>query len=217
MVKNLLKYLKINYGKLSLILTLIGVVLLASDLITKHLEEAYNWNFWHDVDALNWLIFVESGHRNPGAAFSFLANAEWGQAFLITLTVIMLIVLIAVFIFMPERFALLKVALVLIISGALGNLVDRIAFGEVRDFVWINIFGSFACCNFADFWIVIGAIIAGIDVLFLNEFSLIPLTKKAQEAQKAERQAQLLNAQNKIDADISANEQENSANITKEE
>jgi hypothetical protein len=42
---------------------------------------------------------------------------------------------------------------------------------------------SWACCNFADFWIVFGIIIAAIDMLFLNEWAVIPLTKKARMAQ----------------------------------
>ena len=71
-------------------------------------------------------------------------------------------------------------------AGAIGNLIDRIAFREVRDFVGINMFGNMVSCNFADFWIVFGTIVAIVDILFLNEWALIPLTKRAKEAQKKE-------------------------------
>jgi signal peptidase II len=179
------KKFKINFGLVSFIMVVVFAVLLATDLITKTCEESFNWNF----NVLRGLIYVESGNRNPGAAFSFLANADWGQTFLIIVTFVMLIALIAFFIYLPERFVLLKLALAMIISGAVGNLVDRIAFSEVRDFVWVNMLGKWACCNFADFWIVFGIIIAIVDMLFFNEWSVFPLTKKAKAAQ-AERKRQ---------------------------
>lgn len=189
MFKDFVKKLKIHYGKFGIILTALCVVLIFADLITKYLEEKFSWNFWHDNKALNWLIYVESGHRNDGAAFSFLAGQ---QGFLIAVTCIMLIALIAVFLLTPNRFKALKIAITMIIAGAIGNLVDRIMLNEVRDFVWINIFGNFACCNFADFWIVLGAILAAVDVLFLNELAVIPLTKAAKEAQKKQKEEEAL-------------------------
>ena len=106
----------------------------------------------------------------------------------IILTLVMIAVLCACFLFLPERFILLKLALAMIVSGAVGNLVDRIAFGYVRDFVWVNMFFNQACCNFADFWIVFGVIIAVIDSLFLNEWAILPLTARAKAAQAAAKE-----------------------------
>ncbi len=173
--------IKIHFGKVSAILIAVFVVLLTVDLVLKSCEEVYRWDF----QVIPGLINVENGSRNTGAAFSFLSDTEWGRIFFIVLTFIMLIVMIAAFLLLPERFAGLKVALVMVAAGALGNLVDRLAFQSVRDFVWVNIFGSWACCNFADFWIVFGVIYAVIDILFLNEWAVFPLTKKAKAAAKA--------------------------------
>ena len=78
----------------------------------------------------------------------------------------------------------------MITAGAIGNLVDRIAYREVRDFVGINMFGRMVSCNFADFWIVFGTVIAVVDMLFINEWAVFPLTKKAKAAQKAREQAE---------------------------
>ncbi|MDE6442175.1 MAG: signal peptidase II [Clostridia bacterium] len=175
-----LKKLKLNISWKSLILVGACVALIIVDLLTKIFEERDHWNFV----VIPHLIEVESGSRNPGCAFSFLANAAWGQTFLIVATFIMLALLIALFIVLPERFLLIKIAVTLIAAGAIGNLIDRIAFQEVRDFVGINMFGSMVSCNFADFWIVFGTVVAVIDILFLNEWALIPLTKTAKEAQK---------------------------------
>ena len=183
-----LKKLKVNIGWKSLVLIGVCVVLVLVDLLTKIFEEKYNWNF----TVIPHFIEVESGSRNPGCAFSFLAEASWGQPFLIAMTFILLAVIIALFIFIPERFTVLKVAICLITAGAIGNLIDRIAYREVRDFVGVNMFGNMVSCNFADFWITFGTVLAVIDMLFLNEWSVFPLTKKAKAAQKAheEQQAQ---------------------------
>ena len=182
-----LKKLKVNIGLKSIILIGVCVVLVIIDLLTKIFEERNNWNF----KVIPNFIEVEGGamHRNPGCAFSFLAEASWGQGFLIAMTFILLVVLVALYIFLPERFTILKVALSMIVAGAIGNLIDRIAYRQVRDFVGVNMFGNMVFCNFADFWITFGTALAILDIMFLNEFALIPLTKKAQEAQAKKNEA----------------------------
>lgn len=180
MLEKLKGKVKFNIGWKSLILIGVCIALILVDLLTKIFEERDSWNFI----VIPKLIEVESGSRNPGCAFSFLANAAWGQIFLIIMTFLLLAVLIAAFIIMPEKHLFLKISLCLIISGAIGNLIDRIAYREVRDFVNVNIFGSMAACNFADFWIVFGTIIAVVALLFIDEWSVFPLTKSAKAAQE---------------------------------
>lgn len=198
-----LKKLKVHIGWKSLLLIGVCVALVLVDLLTKIFEEKDGWNF----TVIPNFIEVASGSRNPGCAFSFLANAEWGQSFLIAMTFILLAVLVVFYIFLPERFILLKVAVSMIVAGAVGNLIDRIAFREVRDFVGINMFGNMVSCNFADFWIVIGTVIAVIDILFINEWALIPLTKsaKAAQAKQKEQSAEDVKAeQTELSEDVSA-------------
>ena len=193
--------IKSNIGWKSAIFLGVFAVLLAADLLTKHFEEAYSWNF----TVIPGFIEVESGIRNPGAGFSWLADKSWGQPFLIALTVVMVVAVMGVILALPERFTILKLSLYMILAGALGNLVDRIAFGEVRDFVWLLIVDAY--CNFADFWIVIGGILAVIDMLFLNEISVFPLTKRAREAQAEhqKREEQKKSAKTSADAAAEAN------------
>lgn len=172
---------KPHIGVKSIILIVICGILIAADLLTKHFEEAEGWNI---VLISGWLVI--RGSRNPGCAFSFLdENPEVGQPLLISMTFIMLVGLIAVFIFLPERNTLLKTAVTLVIAGAIGNLVDRFMLRAVRDFIGLNMLfnGGLVYCNLADFCIVIGAIIAVVDLLFLNEWAVFPLTKRAKEAQ----------------------------------
>ena len=181
------KKIKPNIGVLSIILIVVIAVLITSDLVTKHLEEAYHWN---KVIIPNF-IEINCCKRNPGCAFSFLdKNPEIGQPILITVTFLMLAVVIFMFIVLPERFVILKVAASLIISGAVGNLVDRLMLREVRDWFGLNMFGSMTSCNLADFFIVIGAILAVVDLLFLNEWAVFPLTKKSREIQAERKRAE---------------------------
>lgn len=184
--REMIKKLKIHFGKITIILLAVFAALLAADLILKWCEEAFNWNF----TVIPHLIFVESGMQNTGAAFSLFANSTWGRVFLIILSSLMFIVVAVAFLFIPERFVPLKLSLVMIASGALGNLIDRIAFDYVRDFVWMNLFGNWACCNFADFWIVLGVILAVVDMMFFNELAVLPLTKGAKARVKAREEAE---------------------------
>ena len=179
------KKYKPQFGILTIILLAAIAVLIAADLITKHFEEQQVWN----IVIIRNFIEIRAGIRNSGCAFSFLDdNPEIGQPIFITLTFLLLAVLIFGFIFIPNRFVILKSAISLLIAGAIGNLVDRIALYEVRDWFGLNIFGSMAFCNFADFWIVLGAILAVIDLMFLNEYAVFPLTKTAKAAQQAKKE-----------------------------
>lgn len=179
------KKLKLQFGKLSVILLAVIAFLIFADLITKYLEEQFVWNAVIIPD----FVVIKSGVHNPGCAFSFLdEHPEVGQPILITLTFILLAVMIFAFLFLPNRFVVTKIAISLIIAGAIGNLVDRIVFRYVRDWFGLNMFGRIAYCNFADFWIVIGAALAVIDMLFLNEWAVFPLTKHAKEVQRAKKE-----------------------------
>ena len=173
--------LKVSFGISGLILLAVFAVLLTADLVLKVCAEKYGWQF----TVIPGLIEVVRVQHNSGAAFSFLADKPWAQTFFIVLTFIMLALMIAAFLLIPKRFVVLKVAIIMVAAGAVGNLVDRLAFAYVRDFVNVWMFGSMACCNFADFWIVFGVIVAVIDLLFLNEWSVFPLTKSAKAAQQA--------------------------------
>ena len=209
------KKLKPQFGKLSIILLVVIAVLIAADLLTKYLEEQFVWSA---VIIPNFIV-IKSGIHNPGCAFSFLdEHPEIGQPVLITLTFLLLAVLIFAFIFLPNKHVVLKVAVSLLISGAVGNLVDRLAFNYVRDWFGLWMFGSIAFCNLADFWIVIGAILAVLDLMFLNDWAVFPLTKRAKAAQQARKEEEdKENAQRNnvnVEAEDGTNIEINSDNAT---
>lgn len=174
--------LKPHFGKLSIILLVVIAVLIAADLITKHFEEAQGWT--SNGPVLGGLVDIECGVHNYGVAFGFTI----GSIPALIITFILLGAMIFSFIVLPNRFILLKIAISIVIAGAIGNIVDRILFGYVRDWFGLWMFGGIAYCNFADFWIVIGAVLAAVDMLFINEVSVFPLTKKAKAFQAARRE-----------------------------
>jgi signal peptidase II len=75
--------------------------------------------------------------RNPGAAFSFLAGAPaWFRSlFFPAITIVAVVVVISVIRRLPPEDRLLRLALSGVLGGALGNLCDRLRYGEVIDFI----------------------------------------------------------------------------------
>lgn len=106
--------------------------------------------------------------RNPGAAFSFLANAGGWQRW--AFTVFAVAVTVGIFIALRRTVArnqpLLCAGLALIASGALGNAIDRLRHGFVVDFVAVH-WGAayFPAFNVADACITVGAGLILLDAL----------------------------------------------------
>lgn len=95
--------------------------------------------------------------KNDGAAFSILRGNRW---LLIAIGIIALMFMIKLIIMDKKITKLDVVSYSLVIGGVLGNLVDRILYGSVIDYLDFYLFGYNApVFNFADSCIVIGAII----------------------------------------------------------
>ncbi|MEK6742246.1 MAG: signal peptidase II [Nitrospirota bacterium] len=121
--------------------------------------------------------------RNPGAAFGFLAGAPgvWRSIFFITVSIVALAVIVALVRQTRDRLSL--IALSLIGGGAVGNLIDRIRFGEVVDFIdWYYRAFHWPTFNIADSAITIGVGLLAIDML---------LPKKQLTAEDAEERQRL--------------------------
>jgi signal peptidase II len=105
---------------------------------------------------------------NPGAAFSFLAEAPvWlREAFLLSMACAAIIVL-AVLIVRADRISVNSVALALILGGAAGNLIDRAVRGRVIDFVRAHYYDlNYPVFNVADSAITIGVTLIIAAMLF---------------------------------------------------
>lgn len=105
-------------------------------------------------DFLSWRLAY-----NTGAAFSFLADhSGWQRWFFIAIAVIATIVLAVLIIRRKPHEKILPYGLALIMSGAIGNVIDRIRIEKVIDFISVQ-FGSyhFPIFNVADICVSMGA------------------------------------------------------------
>jgi signal peptidase II len=97
--------------------------------------------------------------HNTGAAFSFLAGASGWQRWFFTAIGLVATVVIIVMLRRNPGQRLLCFALACILGGALGNVIDRVAFGYVVDFLQFHYAGwYFPSFNVADSAITIGAV-----------------------------------------------------------
>jgi len=108
----------------------------------------------HVIPYLDWYLSY-----NPGAAFSFLAQAGgWQRWFFILLSTAISIWLILWIWRLPAQESANRWALAFILGGAIGNLIDRLVYGHVIDFiqVWLGSY-PWPTFNLADSAIFLGA------------------------------------------------------------
>ena len=101
---------------------------------------------------------------NPGMAFSLLSGR---QLFLIVATSAALILVAYWLLFRSRNDRLQQAALILVLGGGIGNLIDRVLNGEVVDYINL-LFMRFAVFNFADICVCVGVAL-WVLVIFLGE------------------------------------------------
>ena len=161
------------------VLIIFGIILIAADQVIKHwavevLKPVKVMDFirFGDFEVLG-LRYTE----NTGAAFSSFSGARW---FLVGFTIIMLIVLFLVVVRYKNKNLFFLISTVMIMSGGIGNLIDRIRQGYVVDYLDVKLF-NFAVFNFADVCVVLGAVFALIFIFFVE-----PKTASKNEAFRQE-------------------------------
>lgn len=102
---------------------------------------------------------------NKGAAFGFLSSASgWQNVFFIVVALVACGVIL--YLLRQTRERLFAVALMLVLGGAIGNLVDRILYGHVVDFIDVYYQSwHWPAFNIADSAITIGAILIALDAI----------------------------------------------------
>lgn len=120
--------------------------------------------------------------ENQDGMMGIFKNLPNSRLIFIIATVVILVGIIIYLFASKNRGKWLNAALALIISGALGNFIDRIFLGYVRDMIHviINIGGKEFfpyIFNVADMALVVGAIMLILDILFIDKDALI-MTKK---------------------------------------
>jgi signal peptidase II len=146
MLKNTLKKLFI----------IAGIVIV--DLATKIILEGKS------LTVINGVLSFESTH-NTGAAWSML---EGQMALFIIGAVIFVLAMFLFDYFSKIQNRVYFVGFVLMLSGAIGNLIDRALYGYVRDFIKLD-FINFPIFNVADMALTIGAVVFSVYILFIYD------------------------------------------------
>ncbi len=132
------------------------------------LDQWTKWFVWSQRDRFYAMeiipdFFYLTYLENRGAAFSILQDFRWG---FIVLTIVALVFMVRFF--LSQKNWVSRVSLTLLMAGAIGNMIDRARQGFVVDFLHFYPFGySFPVFNFADIYIVVGAILLAVWLLFM--------------------------------------------------
>ena len=192
-------------------------ILLLIDLLTKVGAKVYFDTLGEANIVLIPNVLELTYTENPGMAFSMGADAPTPAKLAVVIgTAVIMLLATVYYLKVDKRRSWLRWCLVFVIAGGVGNLIDRVLFkvwledgGGVRDMVlmdfsvwieeWFNVpptnFMDFGVCNFADFFIVGGAIALLLAFLFFDADAFFPvgkykaLAKEVEEAAEAKRKA----------------------------
>ncbi len=148
---------------MTLLFSLLVVVgLVGVDQLTKYyavlfLKEQPSVVLWDNVFELKYI-------PNDGIAFSLFEGYYW---LIIPITALaMLFIFVLLWRSSLSRHWMFKTSCILILAGGVGNLIDRVVFGYVVDFLYFRLI-DFPIFNVADCFVVIGAAVLIIFVLFV--------------------------------------------------
>ena len=139
---------------ISLVIGLIGL-----DMLTKFLCEGIN------LSVIPNFFSLVSTH-NYGAGLGILSGKT---ALLIILSVVFLLAFLTYDLVYKKNNCLYVLGICFVFAGAIGNLIDRIFLGYVRDFLYFNIKIMPYYFNVADVLLTVGIVLFVIDLLFFNE------------------------------------------------
>ena len=146
-----------------IMITLVAIVcLITLDQLSKiwavgALSQGNDILLWKNVFHLAYI-------ENKGAAFGMLQGKQW---FLIGMTIIVLIGMFFYLTKLPRTKVgnWSRFSFILIISGAIGNLIDRVLLNYVRDFLYFRLI-DFPVFNLADIFVVVGVMILLVVIIF---------------------------------------------------
>lgn len=150
---------------------IVGAVLVIIDQIIKYFVSAYLQPVGSVsvIDNLFSLTYVE----NKGVAFGMFSDMRW--VFVALTSALLAIIIFYMFKKRPKG-KFFYICAALIIGGGIGNLIDRIFYGYVIDYLSLSFFPP--VCNFADYCITAGTIMLVIYLLFFSD--VLDSSKKAE-------------------------------------
>lgn len=149
-------------GKARLLLFLGGLVLLV-DLFSKSIVSRI-LPLGRSLEVLDGLLRI-TPIRNKGAIFGLSLGDSTGSILLFISSLAVFFIIVSYF-RLPITSKWYGYGLVLILSGALGNLTDRLTLGEVRDFIDIGVGDlRWPIFNVADLAVTVGAVLLAVELL----------------------------------------------------
>ena len=152
--------------KFLILLVTLPVVLIVDQWTKQIVHARFHWGETVSViDPFFALTYV----RNSGAAFGMLhkAPAWFREPFFVIVPLVALLVILVIFVKLHDRQKWSALALSLIVAGAIGNLIDRLRYGFVIDFLdfhWKEVY-HWPAFNVAD-----SCIVVGVGILFIQSF-----------------------------------------------
>ena len=153
------------------------VILVIADQLTKHLavvrlKNQAAYNLINGILEFNYL-------ENRGAAFGVLQNQKY---FFVFVALIFIGVIVFVLIKVPaqKKYYSLNILLVMIAAGAVGNMIDRVRYDYVVDFIYLVCI-QFPIFNVADIYVTTATVILVFQILFVyktNDFNFLSFNPK---------------------------------------
>lgn len=145
------------FGDLLLLLLLIAGDRYTKQLAMANLRDNGAFVIWDKVFEFHYL-------ENRGAAFGMLQNQK---LFFIFMAFIVLLVISFVLVKIPaaKKYCFMHIFLVFIAAGAVGNMIDRVSYGYVVDFIYFVLI-NFPIFNVADIYVTIGTVMLVLLILF---------------------------------------------------
>lgn len=141
-----------------LLIFFIIAFVLVIDQITKY--------FLFKVEYFNLIphcISIANNGGNTGAAWGIFSG---NTIALIVVSVVLIVALIVFNCLYKQKTKFYCISFAFVVGGAIGNLIDRIALGYVRDFIFLDFFPTFPIFNIADSFLTVGAVMLAISILF---------------------------------------------------
>lgn len=162
-----------------MISALTGILLLVMDQITK-IKAASDLALNGDIKVWEGVLhftYVE----NRGAAFGMMQGGKW---FFLAITGVAVVGMI--WFLISERKSmhfLMQFSICLLLSGAIGNLIDRVALGYVRDMIYVAVI-NFPVFNVADMAVCVGCGLLMLDILFFKGKKYLSEDKKPETGEE---------------------------------
>lgn len=171
---------KQNKNKILIIDSVLFVIFLLFDQLTKYMAvgRLKGQNPFIILDGILEFQYLE----NHGSAFGLFQNQK---PFILLISGTFMLLLVFVLFRLPatRKYLPLDIMVTLILSGGIGNMIDRVIHDYVIDFIYFKII-NYPIFNVADIYVVVGTILVAILCLFVyeeNELDFLSFKAKKQE------------------------------------